>query len=221
MRVLLVDDDPIVRIGLRLMFRSMPEVEIVAEAADGGEVLAALQGHHIDTILMDVRMRTVNGITAARAVRTRFPSVRIVLMSTFLNDDFAAHAKNIGGAEFVPKTASADVFRRALMKDAPVQPAAPAEASALPGLETLTVRELHVARLVAEGHTNDGIAQQSHLSINSVKTYVSRALAKLHLSNRVQLANLINHPTHARTRSRCAYDPPTPPQQPPDDTSES
>ncbi|RKS85702.1 LuxR family two component transcriptional regulator [Microbacterium sp. AG790] len=189
-RVLIVDDDPIVRLGLRLLFRSIPELDIVGEAADGSEVIGLLEAMPVDAVLMDVRMRHVNGIVAARAIRQRFPDLRIVLMSSLLNEDFSEHARNIGSTAFVSKTASAETIRKAIIGSRTERADDPATPPSR--LDALTPRELSVARAVAMGLSNDGVAQELHLSVNSVKTYVSRCLAKLGLENRVQLANEVS-----------------------------
>lgn len=190
LRLLLVDDDPIVRMGLMLMLRSMREIEIIAEARDGAEVLQIIERENIDAILMDVRMPTVHGIAASRAVRARYPHVRIVLMSTMHNDDFAAHATNLGCAGFVAKSDSPAAFRAALVGKSRAHQLAPRPYR--PQLNMLSRGEFEVAELVARGYANSQIADELHLSVNTVKTYVSRCLAKLDLTNRVQLANAIN-----------------------------
>ncbi|GIT80771.1 DNA-binding response regulator [Leifsonia sp. LS1] len=190
-RVLIVDDDPIVRMGFRLLFRSIPELDIVGEAIDGSEVAGLLDTIPVDVVLMDIRMRHVNGIAAARSIRQRYPHLRIVLMSSLLNEEFAQHARNIGSTTFVPKTATTETLRKALLGTATERAATTSNlvSETESALMSLTARELSVARAVATGLSNESIARELHLSVNSVKTYVSRCLAKLGLENRVQLAN--------------------------------
>jgi two-component system response regulator EvgA len=187
-RVLIVDDDPLVRSGLRLLFRSMPELFVVGDVADGAGVLPYLEHTAADVVLCDVRMRTVHGPSIVEALRLRHPGIRIVLMSTVMGSDFADHALNIGADEFIVKTAHPEEIRAALGGSS-VRSKSEREA---PLSKPLSHREAVVAGLVAAGATNAEISLELHLTINTVKTYVSRIMSKLDVSNRVQLANLLN-----------------------------
>jgi DNA-binding NarL/FixJ family response regulator len=184
LRVMIVDDDRLVRAGLRLLFRAMPEITVVTEASDGSDVLRQLSQIPVDVILSDVRMRTMHGTAMIPSVRDRYPDVRIVLMSCTVGVDFAEHARNAGADAFVPKTAPAEQIRDAVV------------GSIVTGLgrprRLLTVRESAVASFVASGSSNAQISDALNLSPNTVKTYVSRVMAKLEVENRVQLANLLN-----------------------------
>ncbi|MFC7431609.1 MULTISPECIES: response regulator [unclassified Agrococcus] len=181
---MIVDDDPLVRVGLRLLFRSMPEISVEAEASDGAEVLPELARTPVDVILSDVRMRTLNGVAMIASIRDRHPDVRIVLMSSTVGAEFGDHARNAGADAFVPKTAPAGHLRDVIVGSPPHG-----------GHRTrrvLTDRESVVANLVATGANNADISRELNLSVNTVKTYVSRVMTKLDVDNRVQLANLLN-----------------------------
>lgn len=183
-RVMIVDDDPLVRVGLRLLFRSMPEISVEAEASDGAEVLAELARTPVDVVLSDVRMRALNGIAMIASIRDRFPDIRIVLMSSTVGAEFGEHARNAGADAFVPKTAPASVLRDVIVGSP--------RSSGARRMRVLTDRESIVADLVAAGANNADISRELNLSVNTVKTYVSRVMTKLDVDNRVQLANLLN-----------------------------
>jgi DNA-binding NarL/FixJ family response regulator len=185
MRLLLVDDDPLARHGLRAVL-SLSGVQIVGEARDGRSALRVLSGTAVDTVLMDVRMPGMNGIAAIRAIREATPSVRIVLMTSFKPEAFAEHAKVLGADGFVSKSASLPHLIAVLFGDR--------EGSVSRRLsETrLSRREQDVATRIAHGETNEQIAQELVVSINTVKTYVSRLFTKFGVTNRVQLANALN-----------------------------
>ena len=184
LRVMIVDDDPLVRSGLRLQFRAMPEITVVTEAADGCDVLRQLTQIPVDVILSDVRMRTMHGTAMIPSVRDRHPGIRIVLMSCTVGADFVEHARNAGADAFVPKTAPAEQIRDAIVGAASVGSGRPRR--------VLTERESAVASFVASGSSNAEISDALKLSPNTVKTYVSRVMAKLEVENRVQLANLLH-----------------------------
>lgn len=189
LRVALIDDDPLVRTGVRLLLRGIPEVDVVAEGSDGTDAIPLLERIPVDVLLMDVRMRRVSGAAVMVTVRQRFPNVRVVLMSAVVDDDFADHAANLGAAAYVPKTADLVTIRTALAGPRVDEP---------PVTKRLSQQERQVAVLVADGANNADIATELHLSANTVKTYVSRAMSKLGARNRVQLANLLHRDESGR-----------------------
>jgi len=194
MRVLLVDDDPLVLTALKSLFKTTPELRVVGTVSDGSQVLAYLTAHEIDAVLMDIRMPQVNGISAARKIKERFPQVRVVLMSTLEESNVSSHVRNAGADGFVSKFATATQLRVNLAPSSgnAVEDDRNDSAAKVPLQAALSDREFAVALLVADGMRNEDIARVQNLSINSVKTYVSRVLKKLGLSNRVQLANHVN-----------------------------
>ncbi|MFS0700802.1 response regulator [Cellulomonas sp. 179-A 4D5 NHS] len=207
-RVLLVDDDPLVRAGLRLMLAGAGDLTVVGEAADGDELGAAVAAHRPDVVLLDVRMPRVDGVTALRALR-RAPDrglPAVVVLTTFRTDAVVLDALRAGAVGFLLKHTAPDAIVEAVRTAADGQPTvspsvlhqliehvtarSPAPAAAAPDLrdEGLTEREHAVAMAVAEGLANAEIAERLFLSVGSVKVHLSSALAKLGLENRVQLA---------------------------------
>jgi DNA-binding NarL/FixJ family response regulator len=219
--VLIVDDDPLVRAGLRLMLGGAPDLDIVGDVADGDEVLAAVTEREPHVVLMDVRMSRVDGISAIRTLRAAdlaHPPAVIVL-TTFRSDATVLEALRAGASGFVLKhtppaeiveairaaaagqpTVSPAVLRQLINHVAATEAAAPAKASDLAGdridprgtdpLEPLSEREREVAIAVADGLGNAEIAARLYMSQGTVKAHISSALAKLSLSNRIQLAIL-------------------------------
>ena len=208
-RVLVVDDDPLVRGGLRLMLGGAPDLEIVGDVSDGDEVLDAVRRLEPEVVLMDVRMTRVDGISAIRTLRSaglsRVPAV--IVLTTFRTDATVLEALRAGAAGFLLKhtppadivaairtaasgqpTVSADVLRQLI--DHVTADETPAPLDAPDPLAPLTDREREVALAVAEGSGNAEIAERLFLSHGSVKAHISSALAKLGLDNRIQLAIL-------------------------------
>lgn len=193
MRVIIADDDPLVRAGLRTLLRG-EDVDVVGEAPDGTAVLRVIEAVSADVVLMDIQMPRTNGIAAIPAIRARRPGMRIVLMTTFDAERFAEHARVAGADAFVRKTSSVRDFLEALGGD--VGP----ETRPQRGFAALSPRERDVGMRIAGGSSNDQIAEALGVSVNTVKTYVSRIFSKLGVSNRVQLANALNDFRFGRTR---------------------
>lgn len=184
LRVLIADDDPLVLVGLRYLLRALPHVEIIAEASDGAEILPLLRTTPVDVVLSDIKMRRTSGMSVIPAIRAQHPHVRIVLMSSVVGDAIERHALNAGADACFSKNAPPEQIYAALSGQTP--PARPA------GSRVLTEREESIAARAAAGASNLEISEELGLSVNSVKTYVSRAMTKLGVENRVQLANVIN-----------------------------
>ncbi|WP_037497295.1 response regulator transcription factor [Solirubrobacter soli] len=211
-RVLLVDDDALVRSGLRMMLSG--SVEIVGEAEDGREVLAAIDRHRPDVVLMDIRMPIVDGIEATRLVRSQPSPPAVVVLTTFDADELVLRALRAGAAGFLLKdTPPAEIVRaieHVHAGDSMLSPAVTRQLIALVAgddggrhdaararLETLSAREREVALAVGRGAANADIARELHMSVATVKAHVSRLLVKLEVENRVQVALLIQE-THSR-----------------------
>jgi DNA-binding NarL/FixJ family response regulator len=212
-RVLLVDDDPLVRAGLRLMLRSAPDIDVVGEAGDGAAAITAAADLAPDVVLMDIRMPGTDGVTATAAitkasVATAIP--RVVALTTFDADELVRQAITAGAVGYLVKdTPPAEIISavravaagQGVLSPAVTRPlldllhgAAAAAAAAgppKPGLDVLTERERVVALAVADGATNAEIARQLYLSAATVKATVSRILVKLGLDNRVQIAVVV------------------------------
>ncbi|MFD5537904.1 response regulator [Streptomyces sp. NPDC127079] len=208
MRLLLVDDDPLVRAGLALMIGGAEDIEIVGEGADGDEVEALVDRTRPDVVLMDIRMPGVDGLTATERLRARADAPQVVVLTTFHADAQVLHALRAGAAGFVlkdtPPALIVDAVRRVAAGDPVLSPAVtrqlmrhaaasgadtrPARARAR--LAVLNDREREVAVSVGRGLANAEIATRLFMSVATVKTHVSRILAKLGLNNRVQIALL-------------------------------
>ena len=215
--VLVVDDDPLVRAGLRLMLGGAPDLEVVGDVSDGDEVLAAVRELSPQVVLMDVRMSRVDGISAIRALRASdvVSPPAVIVLTTFRTDATVLEALRAGASGFVLKhtppseivaairtaadgqpTVSPTVLQQLIdhVAAATPQPHATSGSSAssvaATRLAALSEREREVAFAVAEGLGNSEIAARLFLSHGSVKAHISSALAKLSLDNRIQLAIL-------------------------------
>ncbi|MEU9734167.1 response regulator transcription factor [Streptomyces sp. NPDC048002] len=210
-RVLLVDDDPLVRAGLSLMMGGADDIEIVGEAADGAEAEQLVEHTRPDIVLMDIRMPSVDGLTATERLRSRPDAPQVVVLTTFHADEQVLRALRAGAAGFVlkdtPPAEIVDAVRRVATGDPVLSPTVTRQlmahaaraadsaadtrrARARTRVEALNEREREVAVAVGRGLSNAEIAAALFMSVATVKTHVSRALTKLDLNNRVQIALL-------------------------------
>ncbi|MFI9463027.1 response regulator [Streptomyces xiamenensis] len=205
-RVLLVDDDPLVRAGLRLMLGAAPDLRVVGEAADGAEVGALVARLAPDVVLMDIRMPGTDGLTATEALCAAPAAPEVVVLTTFHADDQVLRALRAGAAGYVlkdtPPAEIVEAVRRVAAGDPVLSPAVTRRLigtltsagrdtrRARRRLESLAEREREVALAVGRGLSNAEIAAALYLSVPTVKAYVSRVLTKLELNNRVQIALL-------------------------------
>ncbi|WP_055108999.1 response regulator [Paenibacillus ihumii] len=202
-RVMIVDDHDMVRMGLKTYLMLDPGFEVVAEAGDGDQVIKLLdqgiEGGLPDIILMDLMMPMMNGAEATKEVLGRYPELKIVILTSFLEDDLVVQAIESGAVSYVLKTVSAAELIYALQgayRGMPVMTGDVAQALTR-GLRQRTVqgdssgmteREKEVLLLIAEGKSNKDIAEELHISIKTVKTHVSNLLMKCELEDRTQLA---------------------------------
>ncbi|MEV7805244.1 response regulator transcription factor [Microbispora sp. NPDC088329] len=208
-RVVLADDEPVIRAGVRAILAADPGIDVVAEAADGRELVDAVLAHRPDVALVDIRMPGLDGLAASAEVRRAAPGTAVLIMTSFGEDAYIARALGDGAAGFLLKTGDPREFplgvRAAADGGAYLSP--PVAARVIRGLAgdrlarataarervaALTGREREVLALVGEGLPNAGIAARLHLTEGSVKTYVSTIMAKLGVPNRVRAA-LIAH----------------------------
>jgi DNA-binding NarL/FixJ family response regulator len=209
-RVLLVDDDPLLRSGLKLMLAPEESVEVVAEASDGDEVLAAVDRHRPDVVLMDVRMPRLDGIAATRLLRAQPDPPPVIVLTTFDADEYVVRALEAGAAGFLLKdsepaeivrsihhvdqgdgTLSPSVARRLIAMVAGDAGAGTRRESARSRLAQLSPRERDVALAIGQGHPNAEIARDLHISVGTVKSHITALLSKLGVDNRVQIALLV------------------------------
>ena len=208
-RVLVVDDDALVRAGLTMLLAGVDDIEIVGEAADGSEVEHAVAEHQPEVVLMDIRMPGMDGLAATEIVRARDPSPEVIVLTTFDADDHVLSALRAGASGFLLKdTSPADIVRaiRTVAAGEPIlsptitrrliEHATGSEGGerrrrhARGQLDLLTEREREVAIAIGHGKSNAEISRELYMSIATVKAHVSRLLEKLGFNNRVQIALL-------------------------------
>jgi len=207
-RVLIVDDDALVRAGLSMMLAGSDDVRVVAEASDGAQVPAAVDAYAPDVVLMDIRMPGVDGLAATEQLRQRESAPQIIVLTTFDADDHVLRALRAGAAGFLLKDTPPPEILRAIRLvaagEAMLSPAvtrrliehvaddglAGRRARARDLLDRLTEREREVAVAIGQGKSNAEIAAELFMSVATVKAHVSRLLQKLDLDNRVQIALL-------------------------------
>ncbi|MFF9350131.1 response regulator [Streptomyces sp. NPDC014734] len=216
-RLLIVDDDPLVRAGLTFMLGGAEDLAIVGEGADGSEVPDLVDRLRPDVVLMDIRMPTVDGLSATETLRARPGAPEIIVLTTFHADEHVLRAIRAGAAGFVlkdtPPAQIVDAVRRVASGDPVLSPAVTRRlmdhaAGTGPGngwgdradrtdrarqrIAALGEREREVATAVGRGRSNAEIAGELYLSVATVKTQVSRILARFGLNNRVQIALLVH-----------------------------
>lgn len=207
--MLIADDQQMVRTGFRMIIDSQPDMEVVAEAADGAEAVEAARRLRPDVCLLDIRMPRLDGLAATRALAG--PDVpeplRVVIVTTFDLDEYVYAALRDGASGFLLKDSGpallVEAVQAAARGDAMVSPSitvrllqhvaeqqtqTPSEAAATPPAEPLTDRELDVIRLIARGRTNTEIAGELFVSLSTVKTHLGNIFAKLDARNRVEIA---------------------------------
>ncbi len=203
-RVLIVDDDALVRTGLSMMLAGADDLRIVAEADDGDKVGALIAEHSPDVVLMDIRMPRVDGLAATEAVRARAGAPEVIILTTFDADDHVVRALRAGAGGFLLKdTPPADIInaiRRVVAGEPILSPsvtrrliARVTEARHSPARELLadlSDREREVVVAIGQGKSNAQIGAELYMSVATVKAHVSRLLTKLGLNNRVQVALL-------------------------------
>jgi DNA-binding NarL/FixJ family response regulator len=205
-RVLVVDDDALVRAGLTMMLDGIHGIAVVGEAADGDEVPRAIDAHAPDVVLMDLRMPRMDGIAATKRARSRRNPPEVIVLTTFDTDDHVVRALRAGASGFLlkdtPPERIVDAVRRVSAGDPILSPQvtrrlmdrvateAGAYEKARAAVATLSPRERDVVLAVARGRTNAEIATELLLSVATIKAHISHILTKLDLANRTQIALL-------------------------------
>jgi DNA-binding NarL/FixJ family response regulator len=208
--VLLVDDDALVRAGLRIILSSAEDIEVVGEADDGSRALAAVRKHRPDVVLMDIRMAEMDGITATAALRRLDEPPQVIVLTTFQANDQVMSALRAGASGFLVKdTPPSEIIhavRLVASGEAIISPsvtrtllshfgdgqASDRRRAAAQRLSTLTEREREVAAAIGAGASNAEVASSLFMSEATVKAHVSRLFTKLDVANRVQIAIVVH-----------------------------
>lgn len=197
-RILVVDDHAIVRAGLKALFALVADMDVVAEAGNGVEAIAAFEAHQPDIVLMDLVMPEMGGIQAIQAITHRHPAAQILALTSFSSDDMVFPSIKAGAVGFVLKNTAPERLLEAVRQVYSGNIMLPPEiarkvlselgkkGNPTPTPEPLTARELEVLRMLAQGMGNQEIAAELVVAPVTVRSHVSRILGKLHLANRVQ-----------------------------------
>jgi two-component system, NarL family, response regulator DevR len=201
-RILLVDDHEVVREGLKAILNGHPNFEVVAEAATARDAVEKTRTHKPDVVVMDIRLKGGSGIEACQEITSQFPNVKVIMLTSYAEDEMLFSAIRAGAAGYVLKLIGGDELVRAIeavgrgegLLDSAVtqrvfqevrKAAREEEASAF---ADLTQQEMHVLQLVSEGRTNRQIAEMLYLGEGTVRNYVSSILSKLNVRNRAEAA---------------------------------
>jgi NarL family two-component system response regulator LiaR len=198
-RLLIVDDHKVVRQGLRFLLQHEPDIEIVGEAADGEQAVAAVRQHVPAVVLLDLLMPKMDGLTALRVIKEVSPSTQVIILTSHQGDDELFDAIKAGALSYVLKTAGVDVVvesvRAAARGESLLDPSVAAKvleemrgARGRDGVDPLSRREVEVLSELARGRSNKEIAKELSIGEETVKTHVSNILSKLHLADRTQAA---------------------------------
>ncbi|MDE3838175.1 DNA-binding response regulator [Bacillus methanolicus] len=199
-RILLVEDQSIVRQGLKMIIEQDDEFTVVGEAENGREAIAFLEQLAVDVVLMDIRMPVMNGLEAAHKMKQRWPEIKIIILTTFNDEEYALQAFKDGVSGFLLKTADGPKLIHSIRSSinggisiheqvaAKVMPKLLHKPEAPPVNLPLTPRELEITKLVGQGKTNKEISAELYLSIGTVKNHLTQILDKLELRDRTQLA---------------------------------
>jgi len=199
-RVVLADDHPVVRQGIRDMIEEAGDIQVVAEAADGEEALAMVAAHRPDVVVLDVRMPKRSGVEVTRRVAEQYPGVRVLILTAYDDDPYVYALLKAGAAGYILKTADSDDLVRAVRLVAEGRPAlAPEVAQKMVGrlaggprsvgdevVQPLSDRELEVLQLAAKGLTNRGIGLSLSISDRTVQGHLANIYSKLHVNTRTE-----------------------------------
>ncbi|MUK88820.1 response regulator [Ornithinibacillus sp. L9] len=199
-RVIIVEDQAIVRQGLKVILEQDPNITVTHQAENGEEAIRIVEKHMIDLVMMDIRMPVMNGIETTKIIKTKWPHIKILMLTTFNDDEYALQALKEGANGFMLKTAESVKLIEAVYScmqggmtihdevAAKVMPRL-LNAKINTSLDIdLSTRELAVTKLVGEGRTNKEIAEELYLSVGTVKNHITHILQKAGLRDRTQLA---------------------------------
>ena len=208
-RVLLVDDQALIRQGLKTLLELEPDLHIVGDGADGQSAVELVQSLRPDVVLMDIRMPGMDGVAATRLIHRQFPTVKVLVLTTFDDDDYVSEALRVGALGYLLKDTPSEELAHAIravhkgyaqfgpgifqkvMSHVPTPPPSPVK-SVPSGVNELTKRERQVLALIAQGASNKEIAQELYISEGTVKNHVTNILGRLEVRDRTQAAILAN-----------------------------
>ncbi|MEC2072618.1 response regulator transcription factor [Alkalihalophilus marmarensis] len=199
-RILLAEDQGMVRQGLKMMIETDPELKVTGEAANGKEAVTLCESHHYDLMILDIRMPVMDGLEAARIMHSRWPERKVLILTTFNDDEYALEALRNGARGYMLKDADAAELIRAIRSclsgglsleehvAAKVMPRLMKKTNDAAVDPAITPRELAIMKLVGEGLSNKEISEELSLSVGTIKNHISAILDKLSLRDRTQLA---------------------------------
>ncbi len=206
-RILIVDDQRLIREGIRSLLTLQPDFEVIGEAENGQIALGQVEQLHPDLVLMDVRMPIIDGVAATREICRRFPTVKVLMLSTFDQDDYVTQAMHYGAKGYLLKDTHPEIlastirsvyqghthlgpglFEKVMAQSQVSQPSDPPPIELPPGWSDLTAREKEVLKLLAQGSSNREIAQSLYISEKTVKNHITNIFSRLQLRDRVQAA---------------------------------
>ncbi|OIJ10141.1 DNA-binding response regulator [Anaerobacillus arseniciselenatis] len=195
-KVLIIDDHEMVRMGLKMYLDCEEEIEVVGEGANGEEAIKLAQQLEPDVILMDLMMEKVNGIEATRQITKINKDIKVIVLTSFMDDEMVFPVIEAGAFSYVLKTTSASEIAETIYKAVKGEPTIEGKVASMmfhrmkekPKHESLTKREREVLLLLGEGKSNKEIGDELHIGIKTVKTHVSNILSKLELADRTQVA---------------------------------
>lgn len=207
-RLLLVDDESLIRRGLKALLKLETDLEIVAEAENGQDAIDKVGALQPDVVLMDIRMPILDGVAATRLICQQFNTTKVLVLTTFADDDYVAQALRYGAAGYLLKDTPSEELAQAIrmvhkgytqlgpglgkiMEQIPVTPK-----STPPGWDELTPRELDILNLIAKGASNREIAEALYITEKTVKNNITRILDRLNLRDRTQAAIMANSILH-------------------------
>ena len=206
LRVLLVDDHALVRAGMRSLLQDLPEVEVVAEAGDGAEALAAAERERPDVVLMDIAMKGMNGLEAAARLRERLPAVKVIILSMHTSEEYVLLALRAGAAAYLIKdsaTSELELALKSVMRgETYLSPAISRQVvdgyvqrvGAGAGPDPLTSRQREVLKRIAEGRSTKEIAYEFNLSVKTVETHRAQIMERLGIR---EVAGLVRYAMRA------------------------
>ena len=197
-KVLIVDDQALIREGLNMMLSLYDEIKIVGEATNGKEAIETLGEEDVDLILMDIRMPIMNGVEATKIIKERYPHIKIIILTTFNEDEYIFEGLNNGADGYLLKDIGSQelvnnikaVYNGDMLFHGEV---AKTIANTVRGKKDLTPREMEIAQLVSMGKNNKEISQILYITEGTVKNHITNILAKLELRDRTQLALLMKN----------------------------